>query len=79
MVVFAHGIVPDLKNDRAKAAPAPADCAKLHGIFTPSVHEVGLIEDLPSLLQANPVLLLDDLALPFPHNFEASAYPSCRA
>lgn len=63
MVVFSLLVIPNLKNYRTEAAPAPADGAELFGIIVLLVNQVSLIENLLHLLQADTVPSLYSLAL----------------
>ena len=65
MVVFAVGVMPDLKNHGTEAAPAPPDRTKLFRIVLLLVDDVRLIEYFLRLVQADAVLSLGTPALLF--------------
>ena len=62
MVVFSFVVIPDLKNHRTEASPAPADCTELFVIIVLSVNQVCLVENLLHLFQADTVPSLYSLA-----------------
>jgi hypothetical protein len=63
MVVFAFGVMPDLKDDGTEAAAAPSDCTKLFRIAALLVNHVHLVEDLPRVSEAYAMFLFDVPAL----------------
>ena len=63
MVVLTRSVVPDLEDHGTKASTAPADRVKLLRIVALPVNQVGLVEDLTRLPQADAVLLLYGTAL----------------
>jgi len=54
-IQFSPRVSPDLEDDGAEPAASPADRTKLFRIVTPPIHQVGLIENLLRLFQADSV------------------------
>src|SRR5450631_2775666 len=63
VIVFALGVMADLKNHGTEATAAPTDCAKLPRIVALLIDEVYLIEYVPYLFQADAVFPFDVPAL----------------
>lgn len=63
VVVLSFRVMPDLKDHGTEAPAAPPGCTELFRIVLLLVNQVRLVKNLPRLLQADPMLFLNGIAL----------------